>query len=81
MKKVGSTYELIEDLDRTGKLAQVREMAMEYHHHVPSGNDTFSRLLTILEKNGFGYRVGASVGWPVQEKRDTQDILVRAYRK
>jgi FkbM family methyltransferase len=77
----GMEMAVIEDLEREGKLSRVREMAIEYHHHVPAGDDSLSRLLAILETNGFGYRIGASVGWPVEDKRDMQDILVRAYRK
>ena len=77
----GMEMAVIEDLERKGKLLQVREMAIEYHHHIPAGYDALSRLLTVLENNGFGYRIGASIGWPIEDKRDTQDILVRAYRK
>jgi FkbM family methyltransferase len=77
----GMEMAVIEDLARKGKLSQVREMAIEYHHHITNGDDALSRLLTILENNGFGYRIGASIGWPIEDKRDTQDILVRAYRK
>jgi FkbM family methyltransferase len=77
----GMEMPVIEELARAGKLSQVREMAIEYHHHIPAGDDTLSHLLKILEINGFGYRIGASIGWPMEDKRDTQDILVRAYRK
>lgn len=77
----GMEMAVIEDLAREGKLSQVREMAIEYHHHVPTSDDSLSRLLTILESNGFGYRIGASIGWPAQDKREMQDVLVRAYRK
>jgi FkbM family methyltransferase len=77
----GMEMAVIEDLARKDKLSQVREMAIEYHHHIPAGNDALSRLLTILENNGFGYRLGASIGWPIEDNRNTQDILVRAYRK
>jgi FkbM family methyltransferase len=77
----GMEMPVIDELARTGKLSQVREMAIEYHHHIPADDDTLSRLLKVLEINGFGYRIGASIGWPMEDKRDTQDILVRAYRK
>jgi len=77
----GMEMAVIEDLEREGKLSLVRETAIEYHHHISSGDDAFSRLLTILENNGFGYRIAATMGWPTQDKREMQDVLVRAYRK
>jgi FkbM family methyltransferase len=77
----GMEMAVIEDLQREGKLSEVREMAIEYHHHVPPGDDSLSRLLMILETNGFGYQIGASIAWPAEDQRNMQDILVRAYRK
>ena len=77
----GMEMAVLEDLERNGRLSHIREMAIEYHHHVPTSDDSLSRLLTILENNGFGYRIGASIGWPIEDKCHMQDILVRAYRK
>ena len=77
----GMETAVIEELAQKGKLSQVREMAIEYHHHVPAGDDALSRLLAILENSGFGYRISAPSGSPIEDNRDMQDILVRAYRK
>jgi hypothetical protein len=77
----GMEMAVIEELAREGKLSQIREMAIEYHHHVPSDDDALSGLLAILESNGFGYRISASMGPPIRDNREMQDILVRAYRK
>jgi len=77
----GMEMAVIEDLAGKGKLSQVREMAIEYHHHIPADDDALSHLLTVLENNGFGYRMAASMGWPIEDRRNMQDILIRAYRK
>lgn len=77
----GMEMAVMEDLAQERKLSLVREMAIEYHHHLSTGDDALSRMLTILENNGFGYQIGASMGWPTQDRRRMQDVLVRAYRK
>lgn len=75
----GSEMEALEDLEGSGKLRLVEQMAIEYHHHLKPDDDRFSRLLLLLERNGFGYQVRAAP--PSLYRRGTfQDILVYAYQ-
>lgn len=75
----GAEQEVLEELAQSGKLRMVREMMIEYHHHILP-EDTLSKFLSILEEHGFGYHIkklGSGRGnIPV-----FQDILLYAYRK
>jgi hypothetical protein len=76
----GAELEVVEELSNARKLSYVKQMAIEYHHHIVSEADTFSRMLSVLEDAGFGYQIESNLGRPF--KRDQfQDILVYAYRK
>jgi FkbM family methyltransferase len=76
----GAELMVLEDLAGNGKLSLIREMIIEYHHHMDQNGDEFSRFLAILEGNGFGYQVYSNLTVPFS--RETfQDILVYAYRK
>ena len=77
----GMETAVIEELAEKRKLALVREMIIEYHHHVPAGDDSLSRVLALLESSGFGYSIGAPHVSSIQDNRNMQDILLRAYRK
>lgn len=76
----GSEGVIFEDLITEGKLAYVKEMAVEYHHHVNQEEDVLSHFLQSLEGAGFGYQVRACSRLPLR-RGEFQDILVRAYRK
>ena len=71
---------VIKDLKRENKLVWIREMAIEYHHHIHKDDDTLSEMLKDLEDAGFGYQISGSQTHPFQRSR-FQDILVYAYRK
>lgn len=76
----GAELEVIEELSNAGKLRHVKQMAIEYHHHIMRESDVFSRMLSVLEDAGFGYQIGSHLGRPLKRKQ-FQDILVYAYRK
>jgi FkbM family methyltransferase len=76
----GSEFTVLSELARSGKIAEVAQMAVEYHHHVSTDEDEFSCLLALLEQSGFGYQLIASEK-EAREFGQFQDILVRAYRK
>lgn len=76
----GGELEVIEELSCSGKLSYVKQMIIEYHHHIIKKSDEFSRMLRILEDSGFGYQIESHLGRPVQREQ-FQDILVYAYRK
>ena len=76
----GAEVGVIEDLNTHGKLPHIKQMAIEYHHHIFRDTDTLSNILGLLETAGFGYQIESSLGRPFN--RETfQDILIYAYRK
>lgn len=76
----GNEDEVIEDLHRRKKLKQIKQMVIEYHHHIERNKDKLSDLLSILEKNKFGYQMTTLMRTPFEEKK-FQDILIYFYRK
>lgn len=76
----GSEGVAIEDLHKRKKLRQVKQMVIEYHHHIESRKDNLSKLLRILEANQFGYQIITPLRTPF-EKEKYQDILIFAYKK
>ncbi|HSK66642.1 MAG TPA: FkbM family methyltransferase [Anaerolineales bacterium] len=76
----GVEMEILEDLQQAGKLGFVKQMVLEYHHHIHRGLDEFSKVLDILEKAGFGYQVESTLSRPLRP-HEFQDILVFAYQK
>lgn len=76
----GGEMAVLQDLARMNKLIQVREIIMEYHHHVDPQRDELSKALSILEENGFGYQMSCYQQRPFK-KETTEFILLYAYRK
>lgn len=72
---------VIRDLARSGKLRYIKEMTMEYHHHLSPEDDVLSELLGILEQNGFGYQIASLGHRRAFRKGEFQSLLVHAYRK
>lgn len=75
----GAEMEIMEDLCREGKLNHIRQMAIEYHHHIGGASDELSRMLRILEDAGFGYQIESSLKRPFN-RGQFQDILIYAYQ-
>ncbi len=83
----GAEDAVLRDLASSGKLPLIRAMIFEYHHHlsdfqeqVPSGEDTLSQTLGLLEEAGFGYLIDASYKRPARPG-SSQNFLVFAYAK
>jgi FkbM family methyltransferase len=76
----GAELEAMEELEASGKLPLVAQMAIEFHHHVNKDDDRFSRLLNLLERNGFGYQLRAPLA-ALYRPGSFQDVLVYAYRR
>lgn len=77
----GDEAAVLEELTGAGKLSNVRELVFEHNHHYPdTGTDSFSTVLALLERHGFGYQLSAPTSPPLQRERQ-QNILVYAYRK
>jgi FkbM family methyltransferase len=77
----GAEFSVIRDLADAGKLQMIRQIHLEYHHHIDSKEDKLSDLLAVLENNGFGYQIagGRTSRWP--KPGSFQDISLYCYRK
>ena len=75
----GAEQEVLSDLATSGKLQLVKQMHIEYHHHIDLKVDALSRTLRLLEDEGFGYQLGANSSRFLAPH--FQDILIRCYRK
>lgn len=76
----GAEDAVIAEMDRSNKMRLIKEMVIEYHHHIDPERDHLSRILATLEKNGFGYQLRSFESVPFKQKR-FQDILIYAYQK
>jgi FkbM family methyltransferase len=76
----GAEKEVLDDLASSRCLRRIKEMVIEYHHHLEEGEDRFSEFLAHLEQNGFGYLLRSDLG-PTRLRGRFQDFLVYAYRK
>lgn len=75
----GAETEVISELARANKLKFVEKMTIEYHHHL-TNEDKLSKLLSILEKNNYGYLISAYSPSNSHESK-IQDVIIYAYRK
>ena len=76
----GAEEDVLNELVQKGKLKMIKEMVIEYHHHIDPNLDRFSQILTLLEKQGFGYQMNTNFS-PFTMPKTFQDILIFAYRK
>ena len=76
----GAELGVMQELDNSGKLKYIKQMAIEYHHHIVRDEDGLSALLRILENAGFGYQISSYLGRPF-DHHQFQDILIYAYQK
>lgn len=77
----GAEHAVLEELAQAGKLPLVREIILEYHHHLQGGEeDRFSHMLRLLEDHGFGYELSSYPARPFQPRRFSC-VMVYAYRK
>lgn len=74
----GAEVPVLEELEKSGCIRNVRSLVMEYHHNL--GNDrrsTMSNVLNILERNGFRYQISGNI-FPLTSCDSFQDIMVFA---
>jgi FkbM family methyltransferase len=71
---------VFEDLVSSGKLNLIKQMIVEYHHHIEKDSDNLSSFLRILEDHHFGYTIESFVRPPFRQ-RTFQDIMIFAYQK
>ena len=76
----GVETEVIRELSAAGKLETVRQMIMEYHHHVKADRDDLAEMLSYLQKAGLGYQIGSGLKRP-SIPYIFQDVTLYAYQK
>ena len=76
----GAEMGVLRDLRDSGTIFQVKEMLIEYHHHINNSSDNLSEFLALLEGCGFGYQLRSAWDAPF-EPGGFQDIMIRAYRR
>lgn len=76
----GAEDKVIDELAKEGKLRFIREMVMEYHHHMEPATDRLGKMLATLEENGFGYQIHSIVRMPFK-KKEYQNLMIYAYHK
>ncbi len=73
----GSECDALLDLERTGKILLIRQMVIEYHHHIPGRRNNLAEFLERLSRCGFDFVIEAVAPSEVDE---FQDILIIATR-
>jgi FkbM family methyltransferase len=74
----GAEEDVLGEIAAAGALPKIKQIHLEYHHHIDSAGDRLSAVLALLEGQGFGYQVGARPG---HETGEFQDIHLLAYRR
>jgi FkbM family methyltransferase len=75
----GAEHRVLLDLVTSGKINFIREMVIEFHHHIGKQRSCLASFLQLLEHAGFEYQIHASL-YPVNAKGVFQDVLIRAYQ-
>jgi len=77
----GSELPVLRELVASGAIGRIRQMVIEFHHHMSPTVDNLSECLAILEGNGFGYQLTSAPVYTPITRGQFQDVLVHAYRK
>jgi FkbM family methyltransferase len=77
----GSELPVLRDLATSGAIGRIRQMVIEFHHHLSPTVDNLSECLAILEQQGFGYQLTSGQVYTPITRGQFQDVLVHAYRK
>jgi FkbM family methyltransferase len=76
----GAEHKVVCDLAESGRINNVRQMAIEYHHSPGEEPSRLGAFLATLESVGFDYQIIATFR-PLTAQGQQQDILIRAYRR
>jgi hypothetical protein len=77
----GSELQVLRVLVKSGSIARISQMVIEFHHHMNPRVDNLSECLSILEAHGFGYQITSGQVYTPITRGQFQDVLVHAYRK
>ncbi len=76
----GGEFDVLSELEASGKLGQVSRLLIEFHHHLRAGQPSLADALTLLERAGFDYQVGTP-GLTRLVEGEATDVLIYAYRR
>ena len=76
----GAEGAVVAELAEAGKLRWIKQMFIEYHHHLDREQDNLSELFRIFEENGFGYQLHSPFRRPFA-RHAFQDVQIYGYRK
>lgn len=76
----GAEVSVLHELAEAGKLKWIKEMFIEYHHHLNPEEDRLSQMFGLFEENGFGCQIHCPFKRPFV-RRAFQDIQIYAYRR
>jgi len=76
----GAEWDVMADLQTSGKISLVRRMVIEYHHRIGGQASCLAGFLSLLENEGFEYQIAAEGCDPITRQGVYQDILIGAYR-
>ena len=77
----GSELPVLRDLVASSTIGRIRQMVIEFHHHLSPTVDNLSECLSILEQHGFGYQLTSAQVYTPITRGQFQDVLVHAYLK
>lgn len=80
----GSEFIVFQELAASGKLPLIKEIVLEYHHHIPNSEiDRMGKFLALLEDHNFGYQIrGCNVGIGYQfDPKEVQLLNIHVYNK
>jgi FkbM family methyltransferase len=75
----GAEHRVLCDLVQSGKLKNIRQMVVEYHHRIGQQKSRLAEFLHQLEQAGFDYQINAGL-YPVSSQNVFQDVLIAAYQ-
>ncbi len=76
----GAEERVLRNLLETNKLLFVKEMVLEYHHHLTPEEDRLGVFLEMLERSHFGYQLKAPLSAPFP-RGEFQGMLIYGYRR
>ena len=74
----GSELAVLRDLVSSGAIRRIRQMVIEFHHHLIPTVDNMSECLSLLEQRGFGYQLTSGQVYTPITRGQFQDVLVHA---
>ena len=76
----GAEDKVLREISKKGRLKYINQSVIEYHHHMEPKQDKLGEILSIFEKNNFGYQLSTWMKPPFN-KEGFQDLNIYFYKK